>query len=317
LSTNASACTSTFFSNAGVFEVQGTGAVTGSFSNSVGGIVIVDGSTLGDGVLTFTTGFLNAGSITLTNVDAVQARNATISVTSGVLTSLPQSVLQSLAGSVVGGTRTLAAMLDNQGLVAVQQTLTIDQASATHGNSGQIFLSGGDLDVVLSGTAPSFTNESGGVIDVGTNKLVITNQSNGTFTNQAGGTLRGSGTIDIGTSTFVQDGTVQVGVATPGILAFTGPYSQAPSTSALTLILSTPVTPGVTFSQFQVSQTVSLSGSLNAVFSGPYTAGSYPIITGTSITGDFQTKNLPLNPNTGGTCTGAVVGAQYIVTCPP
>jgi hypothetical protein len=81
------------------------------------------------------------------------------------------------------------------------------------------------------------------------------------------------------------------------------------------------VTPGVTFDQFQVSDNVTLQGgTLNASLLGPYTAGSYPILTvpaGKSISGDFTTKNLPTNPLNGGQCTGAVVGLQYVITCPP
>jgi hypothetical protein len=46
--------------------------------------------------------------------------------------------------------------------------------------------------------------------------------------------------------------------------------------------------------------------------------GSYPILTvpvGKSISGDFTTKILPTNPLSGGQCTGAVVGLQYVITC--
>ncbi len=318
LTLEGSAITTAFVSNAGVLQAAGASSITGSFSNSSTGGLLVYSSSTGDATLTISSGFLNAGLIVLHNADAV-AHNVTLAVPSGVLTNIPGSSLETTLGSA-GGNRTLAAMLDNQGAVLVSQTLTIDQAAATHGNSGTIILSGGDLNVILSGFRPAFSNESGGVIDVGTNKLVITNQSTGTFINQPGGTLQGSGTIDIGSSSFIDDGFLNVG-GIPGILQFVGPYTEGPNPAALSVELGTPVTPGVTFDQFQVSDNVTLQGgTLNASLLGPYTAGSYPILTvpaGKSISGDFTTKNLPTNPLNGGQCTGAVVGLQYVITCPP
>jgi hypothetical protein len=313
---DASAITTAFLSNSGVLQASGVSSITGSFDNSGG--VFVYATATGDATLTFASGFLNAGGIVLQNTDQV-ARNVTLFVTSGVLTNMVTGSVQSAVGNA-GGNITLAAMLDNQGGILVSQALTIDRDSATHGNSGQIILSGADLNVILSGFRPAFTNESGGLIDVGTNKLAITNLSSGTFINQSGGTLQGSGTIDIGTSSFIDDGFLNVG-GVPGILRFVGPYTEGPNPAALSVELGTPVTPGVTFDQFQVSDNVTLQGgTLNAALLGPYTAGSYPILTvpaGKSISGDFTTKNLPTNPLNGGQCTGAVVGLQYVVTCPP
>jgi hypothetical protein len=318
LTLEGSAITTAFLSNAGALQAAGASSITGSFSNSINGGLIVYSTSTGDATLTISSGFLNAGVILLENADAV-AHNVTLAVPSGVLTNIPGSSLQSELGSA-GGNRTLAAMLDNQGIVLVTQTLTIDQAAATHGNSGTIDLLGGDLNVILSGFRPAFSNESGGVIDVGTNKLAITNLSSGSFVNQSGGTLQGSGTIDIGTSSFIDDGFLDVG-GIPGILQFVGPYTEGPNPAALSVELGTPVTPGVTFDQFQVSDNVTLQGgTLNASLLSAYTAGSYPILTvpaGKSITGDFTTKNLPTNPLNGGQCTGAVVGLQYVITCPP
>jgi hypothetical protein len=316
----SSALTLAGVSNASLVQAAGTSAITGSFSNSSGGGLLVEGSPAGDGILTIASGFLNAGGIVLTDGDAAQARNATLVVTSGVLTNTVGGSLQSVPGSVAGGSRTLRAMLDNQGTVAVQQTLTIDQAAATHGNSGQILLLGGDLNVILSGFRPAFSNESGGLIDVGTNKLVITNQSSGSFVNQPGGTLQGSGTIDIGTASFIDDGLLDVG-GSPGILQFVGPYTEGPSPAAMSVeIGGDPATPGVTFDQFQVSDNVNLQGGiLNATQLGANPpSGDYVILVvpaGKTITGDFQTKNLPTNP-LAGPCTGGVSGTQYVIHCP-
>ena len=313
LTMNNSVIATPFFTNSAALQVGGVSAITGSFSNAISGALIVYASG-SDATLTFATGFLNAGGIVLENADAT-ARNVTLFVTSGVLTNVGGGSVQTDAPTTTGN-RTLAAMLDNQGTVLVSHSLTIDRDSATHGNSGQIILTGGgDLNVILSGFRPAFSNESGGLIDVGTNKLVFTNQSSGTFINQPGGTLQGSGTIDIGTSSFIDDGFLNVG-GVPGILNFIGPYTEGPNPAAMTVDI------GTGFDQFQVSDNVTLQGgTLNAnMLGGVYTAGSYPVITvpaGKSITGDFATKNLPTNPLNGGQCLGAVSGTQYVITCPP
>ncbi|HET9707039.1 MAG TPA: hypothetical protein VFP39_01915 [Gemmatimonadales bacterium] len=319
LTMEGSAITTAFVSNTGSLQAAGASSITGSFSNSSGGVLFVYSSSTGDATLTISSGFLNAGSIVLDNAD-VAAHNATLAVTSGVLTNISGSSLNSYVGTA-GGTRTLAAALNNQGLIVVQQTLTIDRDSASYSNTGLIVSNGGDLNVILSGFRPGFSNGSPGVIDIGTNKLVISNLSTGSFINQAGATLRGSGTIDIGTSSFITNGIVTVGVTSPAILTFTGPYLQGPSPSVLNVFLTSPTTPGTGFSQFQVSDTVNLQGgTLNATLTGPYTAGSYPVITvptGKIIMGDFTTKTLPTNPLNGGQCLGAVSGTQYVITCPP
>ena len=312
LTMESSALTTASVSNVATLQASGSSSITRAFGNSSTGALFVYSSSTGDATLTVDSGFLNAGSIVLYNSDATP-HNVTLAVPSGVLTNILGSILQSEVGSA-GGNRTLAAMLDNQGGVLVSQTLTIDQASATHGNSGSIILNGGDLNVILSGTRPALSNESGGLIDVGTNKLTVTNQSSGSFVNQPGGTLQGSGTIDIGTSSFIDDGLLNVGGA-PGILQFVGQYTEGPNPAAMTVDI------GTGFDQFQVSDNVTLqNGVLNAnMLSGVYTAGSYPIITvpaGKSIQGDFAVKNLPTNPLNGGQCLGAVSGTQYVITCP-
>ncbi len=318
LTMNGSVIATSFFTNSAALQVGGVSAITGTFSNSSGGGLIIYASG-GDATLTFASGFLNAGGIVLENTD-VTARNVTLAVTSGVLTNVAGGSLQTDAPTNTGN-RTLAAMLDNQGTVYVSHALTIDQANATHGNSGQIVLTGGDLNVILSGTRPALSNESNGVIDVGINKLVVTNQSTGTFINQPGGTLRGSGTIDIGTASFIDDGILIVG-GVPGILQFVGPYTEGPSPATMNVdIGGSPPVAGTTFDQFQVSDTVNLQGGiLNATMLGTYASGSYPIMTvpaGKTIIGDFTTKNLPTNPSTGGQCSGSVVsGTQYVITCP-
>lgn len=319
LAMTGSAITTAGFSNVFVLQAQGTNTITGLFSNSAGGALFVEGGAAsGDGILTFSSGFLNAGSIVLSNGDAAAAHNAVINVTSGSLTNLGLIQSASVAVGNPPGGRTLHTPLDNQGSVIVQETLTLDQAGAGHSNSGVISLQSGNLDVILSGVRPGFANLPGGTIDVGLDTLQIINQSTGSFLNDSAATLLGAGVIDIGTSSFITNGIVTVGETGPAILAFTGPYIQGPP-SVLNVFLTSPVTPGVTYSQFQVSDNVTIQAGATLTGAGTYTSGSYVIMTvpaGKSITGDFTTKNLPINPLNGGTCTGSVVGTQYVVNCP-
>jgi hypothetical protein len=317
LTMEGSAIATAFVSNAGQLQAAGASSITGSFTNSSTGVLFVYSSSTGDATLTISSGFLNAGSVVLDNAD-VSAHNVTLAVPSGVLTNISGSSLQSYVGTA-GGNRTLAAALNNQGLIVVQQTLTIDRDSASYSNIGRIVSTGGDLNVILSGFRPGFSNGSPGVIDIGTNKLVITNLSTGSFINQPGATLQGSGTIDIGTSSFIDDGLLNVG-GVPGILQFVGPYTEGPNPAAMYVdIGGDPATPGGTFDQFRVSDNVNLQGgTLNATQLGTFPSGDYVILVvpaGKTISGDFQTKNLPVNP-LAGPCTGGVSGTQYVIHCP-
>jgi hypothetical protein len=191
--------------------------------------------------------------------------------------------------------------------------MTLTFPAAGQVNSGLIQLTGGDLTVVLSGFRPGFANDVNGVIDVGTNKLVINNQSTGTFLNNAGGTLRGSGTVDIGTASFITNGTTIVG-SSPGILNWVGQYTQGPTPSVFQVeIGGSGGAPGTAYDQFQVSDNVTLQGgTLNVTQIAPVSGQTYIIMqvpAGKTITGDFQVK-------TGlGQCSSGVSGTVYVIAC--
>lgn len=313
-----SAVTLPFLSNTGTIEVEGNALFTGSFGNSQGSTLAVEGSSIGDATLTVSSSFLNAGGIVLTNIDPSVAHNATLSVTTGSVTNILGGVITTVAGGSTTGARTLQATLINQGLVLVEQTLTLDQAAATHANSGVISLQGGDLDVVLSGFRPAFTNGASGVVDVGTNKLVVS--GTGSFGNAAGGTLEGSGTIDASGAgiSFITNGATTVGGGGPGILQFLGPYLSGPDTNTTLFnvrIGGSPTNPGVDFDQFRIlgaGAGANLQGGTLNVTPIATAVGSYPIITlpvGQVFSGDFLAKHIPVN------CTATPSGNQYVVTC--
>jgi hypothetical protein len=313
-----SGVTLAFLSNAGTLEVEGNALFSGSFANSLGSTLAVEGTSVGDATLTVSSSFLNAGAIALTNIDPTVPHNVALGVTSGSVTNILGGVISTIAGGSTTGARTLQATLINQGLVVVEQALTLDQPAATHLNSGVISLQGGDLDVVLSGFRPAFTNAAGGVIDVGTNKLAVT--GTGSFGNVAGGTLEGSGTIDDSSAgiSFITNGTTTVGGGATGILRWVGPYLSGPDTTTTIFnarIGGSPSNPGIDYDQFQITGTgasATLQGGRLNVTAITTAVGAYPIITlpvGQAFSGDFLSKHLPAN------CTAAPIGTQYVVTC--
>src|SRR5262249_21342034 len=100
--------------NQGTIVANGTSAITGaagSFVTNAGSTLrlLPDGTT-GFSNLTIANGFTNNGAIELTSVSAGYSSNLT--VTNGVLTNASGGTISSLPGA--GGSRTLAASLDNQ-----------------------------------------------------------------------------------------------------------------------------------------------------------------------------------------------------------
>jgi hypothetical protein len=78
--------------------------------------------------------------------------------------------------------------------VTVGATLGVTRTSAAHLNSGTINLTGGSLTFDQGGASPSVTNS--GTITLGTARTLTCDA--GAFTNTAGGTLQGSGTLAVG-----------------------------------------------------------------------------------------------------------------------
>lgn len=144
--------------NSGVLALEGDVTVTTpSISTAAGSTILVRGINVtgaGNASATFTNGFTNTATIDLSTV--VTGYAVTLTVANGTLTNASTGVLRSLVGT--GGIRSIAAQLDNQGLVTVQQPLSLNRASAAHVNSGTIDLASANLTVTQTGTNPSFTN---------------------------------------------------------------------------------------------------------------------------------------------------------------
>src|SRR5207244_5911511 len=163
----------------------------GSFTMASARLLTIKGNNnFSTATLTVATGFPNVGGATLDIVSGNQAFASQLTVTTGTLTNAASGTIQSLVGAF--GPRTLAAALNNQGTLTVNQPLTLTQASAAHTNSGTIDLTNADLTVTQSGTSPSFTNS--GTVTIGTGHVwTIT----GGTLNQSAGTLGGPGTLSL------------------------------------------------------------------------------------------------------------------------
>jgi predicted outer membrane repeat protein len=171
--------------------------------------------------LTVANGFTNSGTVELTTTGPDPTRSATLDVTSGSLTNA--GTLQSLVGAGFDGNsgRTLGAELINEGTINVGMPLTLSKSGAAHvnGAGGVINVTGGDLSVVQSGPAASFTNDGTSNISAGRTFTL----SGGTFTN-----------FDAGTSTLT-GGTYNIA----GTFRFSG-ASILTNAANITLIGSVP-----------------------------------------------------------------------------
>jgi hypothetical protein len=151
--------------NQGLLRARSSTDFNGSFSNAPGATLRVEGDAFCcSTTVTVLNGFTNNGAIDLTAINA-SGTTAQLTVTNGTLINAggaTPGVIRALAGN--GGARGLNAALDNQGILTVDQALTMARGSSVHANSGTINVSGGDLTITQSGTSPSFTNS--GTINV-------------------------------------------------------------------------------------------------------------------------------------------------------
>src|SRR5690606_34007908 len=132
----------------------GSVSLSGALSTTADSRIEVEGDgAAGTSTLTVANGFTNLGIIELRSVTS--AYNAGLIVTNGTLTNAASGDIVSAVGT--GGSRSLGAALDNQGLMIVGQALTLNGSNAAHVNSGSIEVEA-NLSVVQSGIGASFTN---------------------------------------------------------------------------------------------------------------------------------------------------------------
>ena len=249
----------------GTLKVQGgTSAINGTLNVNAGGTLAIQGQGFTTPTLTLGGTATNAGLIQLDDIDNANADNAVLNITSGTLANT--GTIQSLnTGGGGTGARTIAAQIDNQsgGIVNIDYTATVGKTGAAHLNSGTINIAASQT---LFFTGDSFTNQSGGVINITT-----------------GGTLNTSGV-----TTYTQGGTLNTGLS-PGIGTIVGNISQSAGGILVSEIADTAV--GTGYDQLNISGNFQMGGTLDVrLIDGfaPVANDSFQVLTFGSGTGAFD-----------------------------
>jgi hypothetical protein len=215
----------------------------------------------------------------------------------------------------LAGTTPLAidgTTLNNNGTFDIQAAVDVQGRGAgpTFDNAGVLMKTGGGVSTLGTGAALNLVN--GGTIRVDAGTLAIANNSfptndgrlqlaTGTtfstggnnLTNAAGSSLRGTGTLNVGTATFTNGGTVAPG-ASPGTLLIVGNFTQSPA-GTLDVELGG-LTRGVTYDLFDVTGTANLAGTLRVTnVNGflPTNGNVFDVMNFANSTGNFSTFDLP------------------------
>jgi hypothetical protein len=254
--------------NQGLLVVTGpNNTLNGTLTTSINSTIQVLGNSSSAASLIVANGFTNNGTIDLTSSSAIIS--ATLNVTNGTLTNAPGASIQSNVGA--GGLRIIGAQLDNQGTLTVNETLSLNKASAHHTNSGTIDITSGDLTVTPStatfsnagnvtiGAASTFSTAGGNYTQTAGTTTVLGILDPLGIVDIQGGTLRGTGTIN---SNVTNAGQLGPGLS-PGILTINGNYAGAGS-SVLNIELNG-TTAGTQYDQLRVNGAVNLTNTtLNA-----------------------------------------------------
>ena len=169
------------YMGAGASTIVLRGASTLSGNTSVGQSLIIQGTDLENAVATAAVGFVNAGMITLTQIET-EDNKATLALTAGTLTN--SGTITSEAGAAAGSTRTLEGSLTNTttGTLAIDVTTGFTKSGAVLSNEGAIDIAAGATFSLPSGQTAS--NETGGtIVATGSGSF---EQHSGTFDQGAG-----------------------------------------------------------------------------------------------------------------------------------
>jgi len=283
------------------------GTVIAAGASNFDALTTVSGSTLqvqgnsllSAGVLTVNNGLINNGVIELT--DITSSYGATLVVKTLPLVNAGTIDIQPGAN----GTRTIDAILDNQGTFTGNQSVTINHPSSAHTNRGTFKVKSGAITFAQSGGNPSFTNQAGGLIDIDAG--TVFRVTAGPVTNAVGARIAGFGTLDVRPpATFSHDGDILPG-ASPGKLTIAG-NMQIPTSGIITIELGGPA-PGTEYDQLAISgNAIFAEGTLNLTFlaSLPDPKGmSFDVMTFGSGSGMFRNVtglppvcNQPVNTGT-------------------
>jgi autotransporter-associated beta strand protein len=238
-------------SGSGVVSKIGAGTLALSGNNSFAGGIVVQGGTLAfaaDANLGATTGSITLDGGTLENTSAwTTARNVTLGNGGGTMQTDAAATVSGIISGAGALTKTGAGTLILDGINTYTGTTTVSAGTLEIGDA--------------NATSASIASD----VDV-----------------QAGGTLRGHGTI---TGNVTNDGIVWPG-GSMGTLAIQGNYTQNADGT-----LQIDVTPTQS-SLLKVSGTATLGGTLDLIFApGTYSANTFNLVQAGAVSGTFSTVN--------------------------
>lgn len=281
--------------------------------SGTGGLAITNGSEVLNGANTYTGATtINGGGLKLSSTGSI-ANTSAIVINAGQFNLNGQTITAPISGagyivaqaatSTINGadTHTGIAQINSGATLALASTLTSYNSVSGITDNGTLQLNGQSIGKVISGT--------GGVTAAsGTSSLSAANTYTGATTVNAGATLNlsgsltssltiASGGIFFGTGSvagLTNAGTLTPGGALWGTLTDTGAFGQSAGGE---LIIDIGGTAGSgAFSRITAAGAMALDGTLNLITLNGFTpgasSGSYTILTGGSLTGDFATLDL-------------------------
>jgi hypothetical protein len=297
------------FINQGTLIAAGSSSID-ALTTVAGSLIQVQGNgNFSTGTLTVNNGLINNGAIELT--DITSSYGATLVVKTLPLVNAPGATIDIQSGA--NGSRTINAVLDNQGTVTGNHAVTISQPDAVHTNRGTIKVKAGAITFAQSGGNPSFTNQLNGIIDLDAGTLFRVTA--GTMTNDLGGKIVGFGTVDVRALAALSNNGALIPGASPGTLTIDGNL-QMPATGSLVIEAGGP-TPDKDYDQLVVTGSASLAEAtltMTLLPSLPDAKGlTFDIVRFGSGAGAFRTFTVPLG------CTPpslALDGKGIQVICP-
>jgi hypothetical protein len=298
----------------GALTLQDFGAlfVTGPLTSTSAPVLINDQGSLDviatGGPAVFETGDIESGGTIILGGDD----DVTLNTGAGTIWNRDTGLIE-IVPFTAGGRAVLNGQLQNDGemLIAGPTELIREDAAgspvtALHSNSLDAtitLLDGGDFDLYLGGSGPTFTN-AGTITVYDGATLYVENQSNppGQIIAATTAVFEGDGAVDLrgGPPTYpaltgVNHGTIAPGLFGPGIMTWFGTVPMFPSTTGRIAIDIGGPTPGTQHDQLNISAQLFLNGNgtldLNWGYS-PYMDERFAIVSYGTRVGNFAAVNL-------------------------
>ena len=243
----------------GDFELTGASSTLSGDVAAAQTVKAIGNSTVGSATTTAAAGFTNEGLIAL---DSTANFASTLKVNGGPLVNLGEL----RADSTSTGGRTFSLELDNQGTAAFHRSTALGATGAAHLNAGVFEISNDTTTVTVTGSS---------------------------FTNLAGGEIRGVGTLNVAATGLDNAGGLVAPGLSAGTLALTGDYQQGAAGTYATEIGG--AVQGSDYDLLTVSGTATIAGTLRVALLGGYRPAhndTFTVLTAGTLTGTFDTLDL-------------------------